>query len=463
MAAYELVAVARLRRSLALRLFLRGALRTLAAAALVLGLAAMAAQALGWPERPGPALLGALLGTALGAGGLAALRKVPGPAGLRARIDRSHGCGGLLMAAGEVEAGPWQDRLDGLAPPAVTWRGGRTLLTAGLSLAFLAGSLLLPREGFTPPAPPLEIGRQAADLAARIDLLAESRILPPERAEALRQGIARLAQQARGDDPSRTWEALDHIAETVEEQADRAADQAARQAEKARQGGALAEALALNERGLDPRRLGEAMQALADLAREAGLEQAALELADQMRPDAFAGTEGCPGLPDAAALRALAQGFVERSAACRELAARLAERLDPDALERVLAGSPAWDPRDLAALLPADAEAVASLLARGPAGRGAPTRGPGSAPLCAGEPEEIRARFEAVALPPAAVAREQSRLVGLSRGAPPAAEGAGSAGGALAGATAGPGSAERAAILPRHRKTVERFFERSGR
>ena len=72
------------------------------------------------------------------------------------------------------------------------------------------------------------------------------------------------------------------------------------------------------------------------------------------------------------------------------------------------------------------------------------------------------AAFKEQVLSPGSSARlEQSGLLGVSSSAPAAEEGAApSSGNALSGAAAGGGSAHTHTVLPRHRGTVERYFER---
>jgi hypothetical protein len=106
---------------------------------------------------------------------------------------------------------------------------------------------------------------------------------------------------------------------------------------------------------------------------------------------------------------------------------------------------------------------MVALWCEGKPGRGGVTRGRGDAPMIWGdETSEEGAKFEEEALPPGAIASmKESGLIGVSMGAPTE-EGAGgpSESGALSGATAGGGSAFTQNVLPRHRGTVERYFER---
>jgi hypothetical protein len=102
------------------------------------------------------------------------------------------------------------------------------------------------------------------------------------------------------------------------------------------------------------------------------------------------------------------------------------------------------------------------MLAEGRPGRGGITRGRGDAPMTwSGGTAEENAKFKPQVVPPASVADlRRSTLAGVSRGRPGTGKPESSTGGALTGAEAGGGSAHTRVILPRHRGTVKRYFER---
>jgi hypothetical protein len=96
-------------------------------------------------------------------------------------------------------------------------------------------------------------------------------------------------------------------------------------------------------------------------------------------------------------------------------------------------------------------------------GRGGIDEGGGPVPLTFG-PESDRdgTKFKQLTLPPADLAAlKESVLAGVGKTDPkPDKPGEASQPGALRGANAGGGSANTQVILPRHRKTVEKFFDR---
>ena len=73
---------------------------------------------------------------------------------------------------------------------------------------------------------------------------------------------------------------------------------------------------------------------------------------------------------------------------------------------------------------------------------------------------EEGAKFKEEALPPASQLTD-AQIVGISRAAPElSAEDVTAASGALASAAGSGGSAHSQVVLPRHRRTVQRFFKR---
>jgi hypothetical protein len=94
---------------------------------------------------------------------------------------------------------------------------------------------------------------------------------------------------------------------------------------------------------------------------------------------------------------------------------------------------------------------------------GSDIRGPGAAPFTWGKPgSEDRFKFQEEVLPPGAIDALKSTAIQEVRGPggihKQSAETASS--GALHGSAAGSGSANTQVILPRHRASVERYFDR---
>jgi hypothetical protein len=99
----------------------------------------------------------------------------------------------------------------------------------------------------------------------------------------------------------------------------------------------------------------------------------------------------------------------------------------------------------------------------GMTGAGSPSRGPGYAPLrFSHQTKPAGTKFKPEILPAAQVHdRKKVREVTISKGDAEVTEGEDSTPGVLQRAAAGGGSANSQLVLPKHRGTIQRFFERT--
>ncbi len=392
-----------------------------------------------------------------------ALRELPSPVLLRAVLDRAGGYGGMLMAAGERPLGEWDHTLPPGADVRLRWHAGPACLGGAASALFVAVGLLMPQRVIDLAATrALEIGKEVEKLAAQLDVLKEEKIVEPSRAEALKEKLARVQEEAQGTNPAKTLEALDHLQNLVNKEAQKAAEESASGAEQLARAEGLADALREAGDTLDPKVQSEAMAELKAMIRKAAAETAALDKH-----------------LDAALLKALRSGTLtpeqlEKLAAAlkgsgKDLKGKLqklvdAKLIDPEVLKEC-EGNCKCDPKALLEALKRHGgkKSIAAILQES-TGRGGLDEGPGAAKLTFGkESEEEGAKFKEESLPPAAVAgMKASQVVGLSRDAPTRAGAAASKSGALNQAAAGGGSAQTQVVLPRHRETVERYFARPG-
>jgi hypothetical protein len=479
--------VASLRRRLAAVLAVRYALRLTAAWCFAWGVAVLGLRAL-WGVPAGPLLWGlaGLVPCAAGAC-ILAWRHLPRPAAVRAMLDDVSRGGGLVMAPAEVALGDWEAQVPAVARPRVVWRKRPLLLLVAGAVTFLALGFAVPQRMVEiQRSHPLEVTDEVADLEAKIEVLDEEQVLAEEEAESLRQALRQAADEATGEDPAKTWEALDHLDEAVHTAADEAAEDAAARNETLTKAEALSEALGRDGDRLDHESLEVATKTLDDLLQEiaerdrggkgremgdeakpgAAGEAAAAEKALREHLDALQAGRLTPGM-----CRAMAANLAECRKELLGRVARLKEAglIDPDHLRRLAAGN--LDPGDLVAFLEGlegegmTPEAMIEQWLAGSPGRGGITRGPGEAPMFEGEPtSEEGVAFKEEALPAPTVADlKESRLLGVSLGAPPVEAREGEAGGgALDPGRAGGGSAHTHRVLPKHRGAVERYFRRDG-
>jgi hypothetical protein len=341
--------------------------------------------------------------------------------------------------------------------PPVRWDARRPLAVTLAASAFVLLCFVVPRPtGVALGRERLEIDDILDDLSAKIDVLEQEEILEEQQADALTDALEDLGDDASGEDPARTWEAIDHLSGRLSEEALAEAEEAlARAAAMARAEAlaqALAEALGDEEAAAE---IPEAAQELAALLEQMGL-------AEQMPESAMEALRA--GEMSTEELARLAEALRNGQVRIAEMVERLANaRLVEGALCQRCAQCAKAGDAELAAFLAqvgqnGECAALVSMLGC----RGGISRGRGDAAMTwtAGSSED-GAGFRDEGLPTELSGLEDSRLVGVSQGAPEANDGpVATASGALAGTAGGPGSASKHRLLPRHRAAVQRFFSR---
>src|SRR5262249_48919165 len=192
------------------------------------------------PRKP---LLWGAIGIAIAVIASAALarKRLPSRGSVRALLDNRNDCGGLLMADADADLGAW--RIPEIALPRLRWRKAQAFGLLMASFAFVVISLLTPvRFATINAARPMDVSREVENLSAQIEALKEAQIIEEAKAEALEQKLDQLAQEASGEDPAKTWEALDHLNDAVEKAAREAAESATARQERLDRAEALAEA-----------------------------------------------------------------------------------------------------------------------------------------------------------------------------------------------------------------------------
>jgi len=462
-------AVSGFRLRLAGLLLLRYVLGLVSAWCFAWGLAALVLCAVwGVPSRP---LLWSLVGlaAAVAAAVVLAIRRTPSRAAARAALDRWNRAGGLVMAGAEVALGDWAAAGPSLTEPTLAWRSRRLVALAAAAAVFLAFSFAVPRRYVgDAEARPLDTDAEAAALREQIETLRQEEILREKEARELEQALEKAAREASAEDPAKTWEALDHLEETLTDAADDAAEQACQQTETLAKAESLARALAADADALDPASTTAAMKKLADLVEKAAKE------CDMLGEGTDRDAEACrAGRLGARKMLALASRLGRSKEAIRSRLGRLLEArlLDGEALEMAerLGRCSAQGLAEFLAETGTGGAPIEGIIdewleAEVGYGAGGITRGRGDAPLVRAPPASPDGtRFQEQALPPATAADlKQSRLLGVTAGAPTV-ETAGepTAAGTLGDAVRGGGSAHSHLLLPKHKPAVRRYFERA--
>jgi hypothetical protein len=394
-----------------------------------------------------------------------ALRRLPSLTAIRALFDRRGGCGGLLMAGEEQSLGDWERRMPTLAAPRLRWQAGRSWGLFAVAAGFVALAFAVPQRLVAlDSGTPLDISREVEKLNNQIEVLKEEQILNAERADALRQKLNQVREEASGTDPVKTLEALDHLEDVTSKTAKSAAESATSKTEQMNKAETLAEALRDAGDKADPKLKTEALAELAALARLAAGDT---DLMEELDAETLKDLEKA-GAFDPERMKKIADAM---RGGKKKLALRLeklekAGLLDKEALKKLaLCGE--CRGKELAGLLcdsDCDKFNLADLLAEcDRPGRGGLTRGPGAAKLTFGKESTLDGvKFKEETLPPSALqALQESKVLGVSPTVPQVeTTGAESKPGALADAKAGGGSANTQMVLPRHREAVEKYFER---
>ena len=443
-------AVTSLERRVTAVLCVRQLIAWASVAAIAWGVVLLVAR-LAFAASPPLLVLLAMLPIVIGGAALHAMRMRPSRNALIALLDSEANCGGLLMAADAVPLGEWD--VDVARVPRVRWASRRRLIVAALCVAFAAAATFVPIRAEASKET-LDIRRDADRLQKRIDLLREEDVIAEARAEAMTKTVEALRREAEAEDPAKAWEALDSIAESTSQAAKEAGEDALQKGEQLTRAEAMA--MGLTSDALEPARLAAAMREMTnELQSSEALSMLSPELRDAIAKNALTKEQ----------LEQLAKETGNQKAKLLATLKKLnsAGLIDPKTLREFEEGTKAGDKGDLARFLREHGtkkgygEAVGQWC-QGKPGR---DRGRGDAPMFFGEEARNDGAFREQTLPPAAAAAlSQSQLVAVSAAAPEGNDATRSAGGALANAQAGSGSAFTTVVLPRHRGTVERFFER---
>ena len=394
---------------------------------------------------------------AIGCAVVLALRQIPSRTALRASLDKHSGAGGLVMAAETVELGNWRKQMPSIRLPCLRWRGGVSWARFAGAVLFVSISLLIPQRFVEiAKAQPLDIREEVKQLADGIDVLKEEEIIELAEAEMLEEKLAQLQAEASGEDPVKTWESLDHLADTLSQESADTAQDALSETERLTEAETLSEGLINEGSEMDAELLAESMTALSGLVQEAAQENELLaaQLADLKGDGNSLTLEQLKEI--SAALR-----FTKRDIYDRLVELHAVNLIDLETL-KACEKLGQCNSDGLAAFLAenADSKSVVECIGGWCRGIG---RGPGHVPMTWSDgTTEEDAKFKAEALPLSDIASlEDSEIVGLSVGTPSVETSSlPPQSGGLSGATAGGGSSFNQTVLPRHKGAVKRYFER---
>ncbi|MDR1269995.1 MAG: hypothetical protein LBK82_10770 [Planctomycetaceae bacterium] len=156
---------------------------------------------------------------------MTAWRLLPDDRKLGAILDCNNQIGGLMMSSFEKELGDWAINTETITIPKIHWESQRIIGLILFSVCFAVISLFLPVSVLSKPVQNyLNIEDQVRRLTSQLDVLEKENILDVEEIESRKVDLERLQNNANGLGPVKTFDALDHIedrmnqkvAETVE-------------------------------------------------------------------------------------------------------------------------------------------------------------------------------------------------------------------------------------------------------
>jgi hypothetical protein len=156
---------------------------------------------------------------------LAAWQLLPDDRKLGAVLDHKNQIGGLMMSSFEKELGDWTINTETINIPKIRWESPQIIGLILFAVCFAAVSLFLPISALSKPVQNhLNIEDQVRRLTSQLDVLEKENILDVEEVETRKLDLEHIQNNANGLGPVKTFDALDHIenrmnqkaAETVE-------------------------------------------------------------------------------------------------------------------------------------------------------------------------------------------------------------------------------------------------------
>lgn len=380
---------------------------------------------------------------------------------IRASYDRLNACGGIIMSAETADMEAWMGQLPEASVPKFRWESGCALLLLSASAVFVAVTLLLPnRLTNLAGRQPLEVGQVVQQLQAEVTALAQEKIIDTPKANDLQRQLSQLQNDSQGYDPSKTWEALDHIKQSDSDEAQQAAQEAVDKTTSLTEAETLAKAMEqAADSGMDPTTASQAAQDLASMLNAAKLDNGLLNM--QIPPELLAGLNSLNKEQMDKLLQALEANKGLLSMDISNLANL--KMIDPSELAKLGEAGREGDPNALAEYLSSCTNGCNSAMLCMHPGKGGPGGGGPEAPMTWSDgASEKNLKFQEHALPPAAKLSD-AQLVGVSKSAPQLAGNEVVAQhGALDNTAASGGAAQAQVILPEQRQVVQNYFKRNN-
>ncbi len=402
---------------------------------------------------------------AVGLAGWWARRWVPSQAQLRALVDRQSHCGGLLMAANEVQMGQWERHIPQSSLPTFTWKSQRAWGILTLAFLYTGVSFLMPQQFLQPVKKPhLHVDSQVKALKKQIKVLQEEKVVSKLQAKQWTQKLNRIQKQASGKDPAKTWQALDHLSQKLQQKARKAAEKALANTEKWAKNEQLAKTLSKMAGQMKPSEMSKHLKKLS--------KQMKSMMSSNHGKKAMSAAKVSKAMAKAMSSSSMKMSHLKMAAGMCKSGRMISKKMLAKLIKAGLVGKGAMKMHGKfskkamgkAMLMYSPMSKGGSSKGGSKPGSGGITRGGGSAPLTWKSPSKAAgAKFKPIVLSPSQLANlRRSQVVGLSVGDPTkqGKPGQGSAGQGLQNQWTHQSSGRTQVIFPQHRGTVQRYFQR---
>ncbi len=156
-----------------------------------------------------------------------ARREIPNDRKLGAILDRDNEVGGLLMSSLETDIGDWENRVEKLRIPKLQWDHRRTAGAVCLATCFAVTALFFPISAVSGSSRQrLNVDDQISKLTTQLETLNEEKLLDIEEVKSLKIELEKIKNEAEGAGPVKTFDALDHLAQQMNQKAAEAVENA---------------------------------------------------------------------------------------------------------------------------------------------------------------------------------------------------------------------------------------------
>ncbi len=382
--------------------------------------------------------------------------KIPSEEKLIILLDKNNpDSSGMLVAFQEVGAGAWPEKITIPEVPQVSVDISRRLPVLIIATVFLVCGLIVPNiMPELKTVHKMDISRNVKEIQDDLELLKEEKVISEVEAEQLQESLKELENNATGEDPVKTWEAMDHIKQSILDKAMMSAENTVADVQKLEALAKIAKTLDEKSGKCDPTEFNGAMQELNEALKK--LLKDDPELRKMLE-------KACSGKMSKEALKKLAQACKMNSKKLKEMLNRLQKSgmikncncpnfSNEDLMKFLKQNCTSSEGKQIMGMMPMSIPKP---------GEGGVERGPGTAPLITHKRDmTFNGKFKDTILTSNDMDITKSQLIGTSAGAPKAGEIRKTSPGQLQSGKIKAGDDTAFTIHPRHRRSVREYFKR---